>query len=137
MRSFPEEESLQSSVLIIEDEAGPRIALKVLLEPFYKLHFAGNADDAFAFLHQRPVNLIIQDMHLPGRSQGLSLLEELRRKFPDIPVLILTGYLTTSAANCEQVGAAAYLLKPFGIDELVKTVQQLVQEKPRTMGHAS
>jgi DNA-binding NtrC family response regulator len=123
-------DSVQTRVLIIEDEAGPRIALNVLLEPFYQLHFAANAAEAFQLLHEYVVNLIIQDMHVPGTLQGLGLLQELREQHPHIPVLILTGYSMTSSKECERIGAAAYLLKPFGIDDLLNTVRHLLHQEP-------
>lgn len=115
----------------MEDESGPRDALKIILRPFYNLHAAENAHAALRVLQEHHVDLVTLDLKLPDR-QGLDLLQEIRVERNDVEVIIITGYGTLqSATDCIQLGAAAYLLKPFNVSDLIKLIGQTVEKKQR------
>jgi putative two-component system response regulator len=119
------------TVLVIDDEAGPRDALKVVLRPFFNIQSAESAQAAIDVLNHQPVDLITLDQKLPDR-QGLELLQEIKHDHADIEVIIITGYGSLkSAMEGIRHGAAGYLLKPFNVTELITLVNQTLEKKQR------
>jgi putative two-component system response regulator len=123
--------STKPVVLIIDDEVGPRDALKVVLGPFCTIHCAENARMALERLRTQSIDLITLDLKLPDRP-GLDLLQEIKLTHPDIEVVIVTGYGSLkSAMEGIRHGAAGYLLKPFNTHELTTLIQQTIEKKRR------
>lgn len=119
------------TVLIIDDEVGPRDALKIVLQPFCTIRCAENARTALELLRKEPIDLITLDQKLPDRP-GLELLQEIKRDYSDIEVVIVTGYGSLkSAMEGIRHGAASYLLKPFNAHELSTLIQQTIEKKHR------
>jgi putative nucleotidyltransferase with HDIG domain len=119
------------TVLVIDDEAGPRDALKVILRPFFNIQSAESAQAAIDVLNRQRVDLITLDQKLPDR-QGLDLLQEIKHDHADIEVIIITGYGSLkSAMEGIRHGAAGYLLKPFNVTELITLVNQTLEKKQR------
>lgn len=119
------------SILIIEDEAGPRDALKMILRPFFNLYTADNAHTAMRLLRELRIDLVTLDLKLPDR-QGVDLLQDIKLEREDMEVIIITGYGSLkSAMDGIRYGAAAYLLKPFNVTELVSLINQTLEKKQR------
>jgi len=119
------------TVLVVDDEAGPRDALKVILRPFFNIQSAESARAAIDVLNRQPIDLITLDQKLPDR-QGLDLLQEIKQDYADIEVIIITGYGSLkSAMEGIRHGAAGYLLKPFNVTELITLVNQTLEKKQR------
>jgi putative two-component system response regulator len=119
------------TVLVVDDEAGPRDALKVILRPFFNIQSAESAQGAIDVLNHQQIDLITLDQKLPDR-QGLDLLQEIKQDHADIEVIIITGYGSLrSAMEGIRHGAAGYLLKPFNVTELIALVNQTLEKKQR------
>ncbi len=119
------------TVLVVDDEAGPRDALKVILRPFFNIVAADNAKAALDILNTRPIDLITLDQKLPDR-QGIELLQEIKHDYADTEVIIVTGYGSLkSAMEGIRHGAAGYLLKPFNVIELITLINQTLGKKQR------
>ena len=119
------------TVLVIDDEAGPRDALKVILRPFFNVQSAENASAALDILNRHPVDLITLDQKLPDR-HGMDLLQEIKNSHVDTEVIIVTGYGSLkSAMDGIRYGAAGYLLKPFNVTELITLINQTLDKKRR------
>ncbi len=119
------------TVLVIDDEAGPRDALKVILRPFFNIQAAESARAAIDVLNSQRIDLITLDQKLPDR-QGIDLLQEIKHDHSDVEVIIITGYGSLkSAMEGIRHGAAGYLLKPFNVTELVTLVNQTLEKKQR------
>ena len=128
---FSDGEAAKASILIIEDEAGPREALKMILRPFFNLYSVDNPDVAMQVLHEQKIDLVTLDLKLPRR-QGMDLLQEIKREREDVEVIIITGYGSLqSAMEGIRYGAAAYLLKPFNVTELIEVINQTLEKKRR------
>jgi DNA-binding NtrC family response regulator len=79
-------------------------------------------------------SLILLDIKMPGRD-GMTLMRQVKQKWPQIPVIIMSGYVT--AEMMEEVAktdAATFLAKPFTPDELVQAVDQVLLKEE---GHGS
>ena len=128
---FLDGESAKANILIVEDEAGPREALKMILRPFFNLYSVDNTDVALQLLNEQKIDLVTLDLKLPRR-QGMDLLQEIKRDHEDVEVIIITGYGSLqSAMEGIRFGAAAYLLKPFNVTELIEVINQALDKKRR------
>lgn len=129
--SVKDPERTKPTVLVIDDEAGPRDALKVILRPFFNIQSAESAKAAIDVLNSHPIDLITLDQKLPDR-QGLDLLQDIKHTHADVEVIIITGYGSLkSAMEGIRHGAAGYLLKPFNVTELITLVNQTLEKKQR------
>jgi len=128
-------ETQKHSILIVEDEPGPRDALAIILRPFFTLYTADNAHAAMRILKKERIDLVTLDLKLPDR-QGMDLLQDVKLEREDVEVIIITGYGSLkSAMDGIRYGAAVYLLKPFNVAELIALIQQpLLKEPGRQMG---
>ncbi|MBK5282128.1 MAG: response regulator [Nitrospiraceae bacterium] len=119
------------TLLVVDDEAGPRDALRVILRPFFNIQTAESASAAIDVLNSQPIDLITLDQKLPDR-QGIDLLRDIKQHHADVEVIIITGYGSLkSAMEGIRYGAAGYLLKPFNVTELLSLVNQTLEKKQR------
>jgi len=126
--------SAKPSVLIVDDEAGPREALKMILRPFFHLHAVESAAAAQQVLHEHKIDVVTLDLKLQDR-QGTELLQEIKRDHEHVEVIIITGYGSLkSAMEGIRYGAAGYLLKPFNVMELIDVVTHAVEKKRQLDG---
>ena len=111
-----------SRILIVEDEAIIRSALRRLLERHdYRIEEAGSVSEAVALEPQR-FDLVISDLRLPGEPGT-----ELIGRAAPVPVLIMTSYASMrSAVDALKLGAVDYVAKPFDHDELLETVARVL-----------
>ena len=116
-------------VLVVDDEAGVRESLRMLLHGECDVALAESADAALARIAEARPDLILLDLVMPGRS-GLELLEELRQQGEPPPVIVLTATKTiTTAVEAMKLGAADYVTKPFEVDALRIKIRNLLQHR--------
>lgn len=121
---------MKEHILIVDDEEMIRDLLSsALLQDDYVCHQASNVEEAFALLDEQPVELVISDIMMPGRS-GVELLRDLKKFDPDIAILMITGLSDMNTAmECVHLGADDYITKPFGINRVVLTVKNLIERR--------
>jgi DNA-binding NtrC family response regulator len=114
-------------VLIVDDEAEIRESLQTLLElEGYEVETAGNGDEGLSKLGERPFDLVLLDLALPGRS-GIDLLPEIRALDAQLPVIIITAFGTVEdAVRAMQGGAGNFLQKPWDNEKLLADVRAAV-----------
>jgi len=117
-------------ILIVDDEEIARTNMEhVLKKDGYNCHCATNGLEALALLAQEDIDLVVTDLKME-RMDGLELLEQINRIAPEIPVIMVTGFATVSSAvEALKKGAAHYLGKPVNLDELRKTVKEVLEKK--------
>jgi len=110
-------------ILIVEDDAALAEALLDTLEASgYEGTHAAHGGQALAQLQQEPFHLVVSDVHMQGMD-GHALLREVKDRYPELPVLLMTAYASVErAVQAMRDGAADYLMKPFEADVLVATV---------------
>ena len=115
---------MKRTILIAEDEERMRRILEVNLQDQYRILLAKDGEEALRMFQQNQVNLLVTDMKMPERN-GLSLLHEVKRLRPEIPVIMITAYGTIeSAVNAMKEGATDYLLKPIKMEEVELVIQR-------------
>ena len=126
--------SPKPSILIVDDESGPREALKVILRPFFNIHSVDSGAAALDALKEHRIDLVTLDLKLPDRS-GIDLLQEIKRDQEHVEVIIITGYGSLkSAMDGIRYGASGYLLKPFNVTELIEVINRCLEKKRRLDG---
>lgn len=106
-------------VLVVDDDdALRRLLLDYLLMTKFPCKGAANASEALAILCQENIDLVVSDIRMPGKD-GMELMQEARREFPNIPFIIMTGYSSEySYDGIIDAGASDFIVKPFSLDEL-------------------
>jgi len=115
------------TVLIVDDEKNyPPILSAVLQAEGFEALTAASGQEALYQLENADVDLVLTDMKMPGMD-GMSLLEQIKKKDPDLPVILMTAYGTVDkAVEAMQKGAYSYILKPFDNKQLVIFVNKAV-----------
>lgn len=112
-------------VLLVDDEAVAREGLATALRrDGFDVTTADNGDSALALLRTRDFEVMLTDVRMPGMD-GLDLLRRAREAWPDMEVLVVTGFATTeSAVEAMRTGAFYYISKPFRLGEVRKLVRE-------------
>jgi two-component system response regulator PilR (NtrC family) len=106
-------------VLIVDDELSMREMLAILLKKEgLDVRTAASRAEAARTLGEGPVDLVLTDVKLPD-GDGLEILRQVKAAAPATPVVVMTAFGTTEmAVGARKLGAEAYILKPFDVDEL-------------------
>ena len=122
---------LKRTILVVDDEIGPRESLKMILKPFYNIETAEDGIKALEIIQQKEIDLVTLDLKMPGPHGG-EILKQIKQKNPDIEVLIITGYGSLkSAIDGIRHGACDYLIKPFNISEIINIINKALAKKKK------
>jgi two-component system NtrC family response regulator len=108
------------TILIVDDEKNyPLILGEVLQDEGFETYTANNGEAALEILQNSDVDLVLTDMKMP-RMDGIALLEKIKEKDPELPVMMMTAHGTVEkAVEAMQKGAYNYILKPFDNEQLI------------------
>lgn len=120
-------------ILVVDDEALIRWSLSEGLTEFgYIVRLAGSAAEAraaLALLASEPL-VVVLDLRLPDMAD-LTLLEEIRARRPEVPVIVMTAHGTVEdAAKAKALGVHQFVGKPFDIAEMVRLVDATWAHQP-------
>ncbi|HKJ26382.1 MAG TPA: response regulator transcription factor [Anaerolineales bacterium] len=121
---------MSATILIVDDEENLRLTLsRVLTKAGFTVTTAASGEEALRLLQAGAYELAFIDLMMPGMG-GLALLGELRKFYPDMPVLILTAHATLdSAIEAVRAGARDYLVKPADPDRIIARVRDILKER--------
>ena len=120
-------EATKPTVLIIDDDLGPRESLRILLVKTYDVLCAESVDQGIALLQERRPALVVMDIRMPGKS-GIEGLREIRDIDPHVAVVMLTGFgALETAQEALRLGANDYVTKPFDTNEMEQLVRRYTQ----------
>jgi PAS domain S-box-containing protein len=110
-------------VLLVEDDREVAALTRELLASLgFSVTHVTSPDAALgAVANARAVDLVLSDIMMPGGVSGLQLARELRRRFPDLPIVLTTGFVEAAAGMAD--GEFRLLLKPFSIEALAEVFQ--------------
>src|SRR5277367_3778603 len=117
------------TLLIVDDEEGPRQSLRVIFKDDYNLLMANDGTRAIELARQNKVDVTITDIRMVGMS-GVELLEHLKAVDPAMEVIMLTAYETVDTLRLAlRLGACDYLNKPFDISTMRKAVASAMERR--------
>ncbi|MCG6911121.1 MAG: sigma-54 dependent transcriptional regulator [Deltaproteobacteria bacterium] len=115
------------TILIVDDEKNyPPILAAVMEEEGYESLMANSGEEALNILKHSDVDLVLTDMKMPAMD-GIALLENVKKKDPELPVIMMTAYGTVEkAVEAMQKGAYSYIMKPFDNESLIVYVNKAI-----------
>jgi DNA-binding response OmpR family regulator len=121
---------ITQKILVVDDEENVCHSIKkVLTRRGYEVSQALTVENAVQLIKEMSFDLVITDMMIPGTS-GLELLQIIRDHYPELEVIMITGYASIeSAVKATKLGATAYLPKPFTPDELTKITESTLADR--------
>lgn len=116
--------------MVIDDQPGVRrLIAEALKQVGFNVTVATDGQEALEEIALEEPSLVILDMKMPGMN-GVEFLQELRRRFLALPVIVITAYNELDLAEqASKLGASYYLQKPFDLQDLYHLVRQALQEK--------
>jgi DNA-binding NtrC family response regulator len=133
METSTNESKQPSTVLVVDDERGPRLALQLILQREFRVVTAQSGEEALEILKNEPVEAVTLDLKMPGLA-GQNTLSLIRGMDPDLPVIIITGYGSyESAVKALKLRAFDYVAKPFDSKKILMVVENAVEDRRRAM----
>ena len=117
------------NVLVVDDDHDMRALLRDVLEEHgYKVTLAQNGQEALKNLREGEYPVVLTDLRMKG-IQGIELLAEIKRSFPDTNVILMTAFGSVETAlEAMKQGASDYLMKPVKNDDLLRVTERSFRE---------
>lgn len=114
----------QPTILVVDDEVGPRESLRAILKPEYQVLVATEGEQALRVIEQKPVDVVLLDLRMPGLS-GMRVMEKIKAVDPTIEVILITGYASyDTVLEALRLHAYDYLSKPFDVPHVREAVKR-------------
>jgi len=112
-------------ILVVDDDENIRkVLVAILQDEGYKVESAGTARDGIEKSKKKFFNVALIDIRLPDM-EGIELLSKIKDTTPKMRKIIITGYPTLqNAVDAVNRGASAYILKPFDVEKVLKTIRE-------------
>jgi signal transduction histidine kinase len=119
----------RGTLLVVDDEDGPRQSLRVIFKDDYEILMAGNGPHAVELAQQNRVDVAVLDVRMSGMS-GIEVLERLKYVDPAIEVVMMTAFETTDTIRqALRLRACDYINKPFDISTMRAAVSSAMQRR--------
>ena len=123
-----------AEVLLVDDDDVIRDTIYELLSQEYLCRTADSAEQALAHLEAESFDVVLTDVSMPGLS-GLELLSRVAKYYPDTPVILISGLSDQEHAQAlTELGAFDYLLKPFRLEVVEKSVRRAIEFRRHNAG---
>jgi len=117
-------------ILLVDDEEGYReLIARVLTKAGYEVLQAGDGIEALSLLENSKVDLVISDILMPALN-GYALVARLRAKWPKMPVILTTGFLSQESAKSMMNGSVDFIPKPIIAETLLDMIQRRTPPPP-------
>ena len=122
-----------ADILVVDDDPSIATAFqRFLSNEHHDVRVADNAQDAYRAIAERRPDLVLMDIRLPG-IDGLQALNEIRGRFPDVYVVMMTGYGTSQTSiDAIRSGAFDYVTKPLEFADLRAVIDKALQVREGT-----
>ena len=116
-------------ILVVDDEQIVLERCRRVLGDRFEVRPVKSGEEALGVMSREVFSLLLLDIKMPGKD-GMTLMREVKEKWPDIPVIIMSGYVThETMEEVAKTDAATFLAKPFTPDELVQAVDQVLTKE--------
>src|SRR3989475_7874384 len=124
---------METRILIVDDDPFICRQLEELyISEQYAVSTAPNATEALTLLGEHDFSLAVVDLKIPG-TDGIGLTREIRDRWPDLDVVMITGYASIKGAvEAIKQGASDYITKPFQKEEILLATEKILDtRRPR------
>jgi len=123
------------SVLIIDDELGPRESIRLVLEPRFRVMTAESGEQALDVLRRQRVDVVTLDLMMPGLG-GIETFKKIREMDPDVEIIVISAAGDTfgGLAHALPRTASAWIAKPFDMAQLVQAVEHATERRIGRLG---
>ncbi|MDP9112866.1 MAG: response regulator [Acidobacteriota bacterium] len=123
--------STRARILLVDDNANGLAARKSVLEELgYRIVACASGADALEQFADAKFDLVVTDYKMP-RMDGLELISHLRKATPDLPIVLVSGYVDSLGMNESSTGADVVIQKSANeVSHLVRSVNRLLRRKP-------
>lgn len=119
----------KTTILIVDDESGPRESLRMILSPAHKVITAESGSSALDVMRSTAVDLITIDLNMPGM-KGEDLMRAIRDDYPSTEIIVITGFGSVrTAVDGLRFGICDYISKPFDVVEVSGAVSRALSRK--------
>jgi DNA-binding NtrC family response regulator len=135
MRSLSTGQKIPSkeTILVVDDEVGPRESLRMILKPLYEVHTASDGQEALRLINTEDIDVVTLDLKMPGLS-GIDVLKEIKNLKPNMEVIVITGYGTLgNAQEAIRFGAGDFISKPFNVADIISIVAKSFERRSYTL----
>ena len=120
---------IKPTILVVDDEAGARESLEVILEDDYQVVSAGSGKEALEVLRRTPVDLVLLDVNMP-EMDGLAVLRRIKAQEEEIDVIMVSALnLARKAVDAIKLGAYDYITKPYEPEDILSTVARVINKQ--------
>ena len=113
-------------ILLVEDEERAReVFARILKNAGYAVMEAADGLEALSLLENLPCDLVVSDILMP-KLNGYALAARIRAKWPNMPIILTTGYLPQDAAKTMMNGSVEFIPKPLDADALIPIIRRLM-----------
>ena len=121
-------------ILVVDDQLGPREALRMILKSKYQVMTAVNGPDALQLIGKMPPDVVLLDIRM-RQMNGIQVLQAIKQIDPNIEVIMMTAYASLATAReAMAYEASEYLTKPFTRQEVERAVETAVARRAKRMG---
>lgn len=122
-----------ANILVIEDDPTLLGLLTMILEEAnHEVFGAANALQALRRAESNVLDLVVSDIRIEGDTDGLTTLEQIKSRYPEVRTLVMTGFAIDDAPlRAVRIKVDDYLPKPFGEDDFLASVERLLQANRR------
>jgi len=118
-----------AKILVVDDEAGPRESLRMILNLEHDVRMASSGRQALTMIEESKPDLVFLDIRMP-EMDGTEVLRRIKEIAPDVEVAMITAYAAVqSAQRAMRLGALDYITKPFGVAEVEAVVERAMAKR--------
>jgi DNA-binding NtrC family response regulator len=127
-------EKVAGTILVVDDDEGVRKLLaRWVSEMGHTVKVAPDGDSALAIMRAEGIDVALCDIRMPGHD-GIWLLDQVRRFYPGIAVVLATGLLEMDPMVTLRPGVVGYIVKPFNREDLEQAVNRGMEARKRLQG---
>jgi putative two-component system response regulator len=127
--SVPVSDSLPFCLIVDDEPRLRQVMVHLMRSDGFQCVEAGNGVEALEQLETCPAILVLSDLRMP-KMDGFELLREIRARYPDIAVVMITAVADVEiAVNCLAIGAADYVIKPYQLEDVRARVAQALEKR--------
>ena len=119
------------TILVLDDDVIVIKSCRRILEAEgFEVTTVASADEALEKIKIYDFDLLVMDVKMPIHD-GIFLMREIKKNWPDIPIIVMSGYPTPeTVADVVRLGAVQFIPKPFKPDEFMKSIREVIRKMP-------